>query len=199
MNPVAASDLLLALASVAAAARLLRGTPLPGRATMLAGSALLAVAALAGALRYAVWPDLAAAHRMLSDIAGGFGLPAVAVGLLIGLRPLRRVDDTQLLAGLCALFVTGAALDAPRVAGGALSLLAAVAVVLCTQGAARIWAALAMAALLTSAAIAPYAPQTWAVIGLHVALAVALLAWATVWRATAVGRGTAEIRWARAA
>lgn len=186
MTPLAASDLLLALASVAAAARLLRGTPLPGRATVLAGSALLAVAALAGALRYAVWPDLAAAHRMLSDIAGGFGLPAVAVGLLIGLRPLRRVDDTQLLAGLCVLFVIGAALDAPRVAGGALSLLAAVAVVLRTQGAARIWAALALAALLGSAAIAPHAPQAWAVIGLHIALAIAQLAWAAAWPRPAV-------------
>ena len=181
MNPVAASDLLLALASAAAAVRLLRGTPLPGRATMLVGSVLLALAALAGALRYAVWPDLAPAHRMLSDIAGGFGLPAVCAGLFIGLRPLRRVDDAQLLAGLCVLFVTGAAVDAPRAAGGALSLLAAAAVVVYTQAPARLWAALALAALLASAAIAPHAPQAWAVIGLHVALAVAQLAWAAAW------------------
>lgn len=197
MNPVAASDLLLALASVAAAARLLRGNPLPGRATMLAGSALLALAALAGALRYAVWPDLAATHRMLSDIAGGLGLPAVAIGLFVGLRTMRRLDDTQLLAGLCGLFVTAAALDAPRTAGGALSLIAAVAVVSRARAAARIWASLALTALLATAAIAPHAPQAWAVIGLHIALAVAQLAWAAAWpRPVATDRiwGTRSVR-----
>lgn len=222
----AASDLLLAL-TCAVVIVVLRGPARLGRRAMVAGWILLGAAALVGALRYALWPQLAAPHRLLSDLAAGFALPALVCGLALSLRPSSRVGaplrrdaactphekesrprgaltgvrfaEGTLLASLVALFVVAAAAGAPRIPGTAIVLLASGFVVVWAPRRARLAAGLAFAALLASMGFALGLPQEAAIAGLHLMLAVAQLAWAAVWRAAASGNEVSGIRWAQAA
>lgn len=186
MNPVAASDLLLALACMAAIA-LLRGRARTGSTAMITGWVLLGIAAFVGGLRYALWPQLESGHRLLSDLAAGLGLPAVACGLLLALRVPARITDVSLLAALVVVFVCAAIAGVPRVPGMAIALVASCAVALTATGAARGAAVLALLALLIGGGFSRGVPQPWAIGGLHLALAVAQLAWVAVGRRARAG------------
>lgn len=177
MMLAAASDLLLALACMGTIAKRAGAAPRAGRVAMLAGWGVLAIAALAGAWRYAFAPGFADMHRLLSNLGAGFGLPAVVLGLLLGWRATSTRADTVVLAALATICVGAALANQPRLPGTVITLLAAVAATLLAPRAARAASALGLIALLTSAGFASQLPQTSAIVGMHVALAFVQLGW----------------------
>jgi hypothetical protein len=144
---------------------------------MLAGWSVLALAACVGTLRYAGWIELAQLHRLLSDVAAGFGLPAVVLGLLLGWRATGARADLVLLAALAAIWLGAMLADQPRLPGTVLTVLAAIAAVALAPRRARAASVLGLIALLASAAFASSLPRESAIAGLHIALAVAQLGW----------------------
>jgi hypothetical protein len=173
----AASDLLLAGACIAAAMLRLRQPPRAGRGMMLIGWSVLALAAIIGALRYVLLPELAAVHRTAADLGAGFGMPAVVLGLLLGWRVSSARTDIVLLAALAAIYAGAALADQPRLPGTVITLLAAIAAAALAPRSARLAAVLSLIALLASAGFALGLPQTSAIVGLHVALAIVQLGW----------------------
>jgi hypothetical protein len=189
MMLAAAWDLLLALVCVGAIAVRIRGAPCEGRAAMLAGWSVLALAACVGTLRYAGWIELAHLHRLLSDVAAGFGLPAVVLGLLLGWRATGARADRVLLTTLAAVWLGAMLADQPRLPGMVLTVLAAITTVALAPRRARAASLLGLIALLSGAAFASRLPHESAIAGLHVALAVAQLGWC---RAALTADGRAE-------
>jgi hypothetical protein len=173
----AASDVLLAGACIIAMTLRVRRGPPSGRRMMLVGWIVLTAAAVCGALRYAVLADLVSMHRLLSDLAAGFGLPAVVLGLLLGWRASAAQLDGVLLTALAVIAAAAALADQVRLPGTVMTLLAALAAVLLAPREARAACVLGLVALLASAALATRLPQVTALAGLHVALAVAQLGW----------------------
>lgn len=177
MMLAAASDLLLAGVCLVAAVLRFRHPSQAGRSMMLIGWAVLALAAMIGALRYALLPELAVMHRTASDLGAGFGMPAVVVGLLLGWRAMHARADIVLLVTLAAVCAGAALADQVRLPGTVITLLAAIAATVLAPRPARAAAVVSLIVLLAGASFASGLPQASAIAGLHVALAMAQLGW----------------------
>lgn len=173
----AVSDLVLAAVCVTLASLRLAKPPRNGRTLMVTGWIMLGLAALGGALRYGLLPELATLHRGLSDVAAAVGLPAVVLGLLLGWRTSMLRTEALLLAALVAIAAGGALAEQLRLPGTVVTLVAALAATLVTSAAARGYSVTGLLALLASAGFATQLPREGAVAGLHLALAVAQIAW----------------------